>query len=70
MKIGSNEKCNAFDWNKSEMRVLSTLTSPAKIQSFLDTLEYSAESRYRSPRSVLATVRHIAMTGQFLQPWP
>ncbi|MGA9408237.1 MAG: hypothetical protein WBW71_13975 [Bacteroidota bacterium] len=36
------------------MRVISTLTSPAKIQSFLDTLEYSAESRYRSPRSVLS----------------
>jgi hypothetical protein len=43
----------AADWTKSEMRMLSTLTSPAKIQRFLDTLEYSAESRYRSPRAVL-----------------
>jgi hypothetical protein len=33
--------------------VLSTLTSPVEIQEFLDTLEYSAESRYRSPRTVL-----------------
>ena len=40
-------------WTKSELRLLSSLTSPGKIQAFLDTLEYSAESRYRSPRSVL-----------------
>ena len=41
------------DWSKPELRILSRLTSPARIQSFLDTLEYSSESRYRSPRSVL-----------------
>ena len=41
------------DWSKAEERTLSQLTSPVKIQSFLDSLEYSAESRYRSPRSVL-----------------
>lgn len=41
------------DWTKRELRLLSTLTTPNKIQTFLDTLEYSAESRYRSPRSVL-----------------
>ncbi len=40
-------------WTKSELRLLSSLSSPDKIQSFLDTLEYSAESRYRSPQSVL-----------------
>jgi hypothetical protein len=41
------------DWTKSELKILSGLSSPVKIQRFLDTLEYSAESRYRSPRSVL-----------------
>ncbi|MGA7160273.1 MAG: hypothetical protein WBZ48_04685 [Bacteroidota bacterium] len=53
MKIGSKQKYNSAEWNKSESRILSILTSPFKIQSFLDTLKYSAESRYRSPRSVL-----------------
>ena len=40
-------------WMEKELRLLSTLSSPQKIQEFLDTLEYSAESRYRSPSSVL-----------------
>jgi len=41
------------EWTKTEMKTLSALTSPVKIQGFLDTLEYSSESRYRSPRTVL-----------------
>jgi len=40
-------------WTKKELKILSSLTSPHEIQVFLDTLEYSAEPRYRSPRSVL-----------------
>lgn len=43
----------SVSWTKSELKLLSSLSSPDKIQTFLDTLEYSAESRYRSPRSVL-----------------
>ena len=38
---------------KREARTISRLTSPAKIQSFLDSLPYSDETRYRSPLSVL-----------------
>ncbi len=53
MNFRTKHNRGAADWTKSEMRMLSTLTSPAKIQRFLDTLEYSAESRYRSPRTVL-----------------
>jgi hypothetical protein len=53
MKQRTNHSLSTADWTRSEMRVLSSLTSPVKIQGFLDTLEYSAESRYRSPRSVL-----------------
>jgi len=45
---------NLLDWSETEKRVLRGLTSPVKIQEFLDSLPYSAESRYRSPRSVLA----------------
>ncbi len=40
-------------WTNLELKALSRLTSPVKIQQYLDTLQYSAESRYRSPRSVL-----------------
>jgi hypothetical protein len=40
-------------WNKEELDIFKSLTTPAKIQSFLDSIPYSEESRYRSPRSVL-----------------
>ncbi|MFA6468202.1 MAG: hypothetical protein WCW35_04830 [Bacteroidota bacterium] len=40
-------------WTASERKTLRTLTTPFKIQQLLDTMEYSAESRYRSPRTVL-----------------
>jgi hypothetical protein len=53
MKLSTKHNRRTADWTKPEMRILSSLTSPIKIQKFLDTLEYSAESRYRSPRSVL-----------------
>ncbi len=53
MKLLTKHNRRAADWTKPEMRILSSLTSPVKIQEFLDSLEYSAESRYRSPRSVL-----------------
>ena len=53
MKHRTKHDPNAADWTKPEMRVLSTLTSPVKIQEFLDILKYSADSRYRSPRTVL-----------------
>jgi len=38
---------------KKELKVFSKLTSPVKIQNFLDSLPYSTEERYRCPRSVL-----------------
>src|SRR3989304_6280840 len=37
----------------SERRVMARLTSPEKIQAFLDTLIYSDENAYRSPLRVL-----------------
>lgn len=40
-------------WTQAEARVLDTLTSPDRIQAFLDSLPYSADPIYRSPRSVL-----------------
>jgi hypothetical protein len=38
---------------RAEARVVSRLTTPAKIQSFLDSIEYSEEERYRCPLTVL-----------------
>ena len=39
--------------SKSEYRVLGGLKTPAKIQAFLDDLEYSTEETYRCPLRVL-----------------
>ena len=39
--------------NKKELKLISGLTSPVKIQAFLDSIPYSAEDIYRSPARVL-----------------
>lgn len=44
---------STFSWTKQELKILHSLSSPFKIQEFLDSTEYSAESRYRCPRTVL-----------------
>ena len=45
----------AFDQslNKKELDIISNLTSPVKIQAFLDSIPYSAEDIYRCPLRVL-----------------
>jgi hypothetical protein len=40
-------------FTKPEIQIFTKLTSPFKIQVFLDSLPYSDEERYRCPRSVL-----------------
>jgi hypothetical protein len=40
-------------WTTKELQILRTLSTPYKIQQFLDATAYSTESHYRSPRSVL-----------------
>jgi len=39
--------------HKKELKVFSRLTSPVKIQNFLDSLSYNDEERYRCPQNVL-----------------
>ena len=39
--------------SQSETRLVDGLTTPFRIQSFLDSIEYSEEERYRSPLTVL-----------------
>lgn len=40
-------------FDRKELKVFARLDSPRAIQSFLDRMPYSAEERYRCPRSVL-----------------
>ena len=54
MKRKKDRSRHPGTWEAGEERVLARLTSPVRIQEFLDSLPYSAEARYRSPRSVLA----------------
>jgi hypothetical protein len=53
-------------WSSAERRVLARLTSPWKVQEFLDGVPYSTEPVYRSPRSVLRDrVAHCVDGGLF-----
>lgn len=40
-------------WTKEERQLLRTCSTPYNIQLFLDSIDYSTESLYRCPRSVL-----------------
>ncbi|HOY67764.1 MAG TPA: hypothetical protein PLP29_12820 [Candidatus Ozemobacteraceae bacterium] len=40
-------------WNADELSIFGSLESPVAIQAFLDTVPYSSDPVYRSPRSVL-----------------
>jgi len=46
-------KKSTVQWSADEKNQLTRLTTPKKIQEYLDAIDYSAESIYRSPRSVL-----------------
>ncbi|HLP18173.1 MAG TPA: hypothetical protein VK470_18080 [Bacteroidota bacterium] len=50
-------------WTQEERVILSRLKSPIRIQEYLDTLEYSSESRYRSPRSVMRDTKGHCFDG-------
>jgi hypothetical protein len=48
---------------KTESRRISGLTSPVKIQAFLDGIEYSEEVRYRCPLTVLRDMKGHCFDG-------
>jgi len=50
-------------WSADEAALLSSLRSPAEIQSFLDAARYSADPIYRSPRSVMRDRRAHCFDG-------
>lgn len=53
-------------WTKQELSILRNLKNPASIQSFLDSIPYSSESKYRSPRSVLRDKKAHCYDGALL----
>lgn len=52
-----------MSWNRKEEKILARLHTPAAIQEFIDTTEYSADPIYRCPRSVLRDRRAHCMDG-------
>jgi hypothetical protein len=48
---------------KAEVRRIAGITSPVKIQSFLDSIEYSEEVRYRCPLTVLRDMKGHCFDG-------
>ena len=48
---------------KTEVARIAGLTSPLKIQAFLDTIEYSEEVRYRCPLTVLRDMKGHCFDG-------
>lgn len=53
-------------WTRDELAVFDRLDSPHRIQQFLDTVPYSTEPVYRSPRSVLRDRKAHCLDGALL----
>jgi hypothetical protein len=54
------------DWSPEERALLDGLDSPARVQAFLDSIPYSTDPIYRSPRSVLRDRRAHCVDGALL----
>lgn len=52
-------------WNDEERAVLDALSTPWRIQEFLNRVDYSADPIYRSPRSVLRDRKAHCTDGAF-----
>lgn len=55
-------KTNSF-WTADELRIIRTLSTPYKIQEFLNSVAYSTESHYRCPRTVVKDRRAHCFDG-------
>jgi hypothetical protein len=53
MTTSPSDSTGPAAWTAEERAILAELESPVKIQSFIDSVPYSADPVYRSPRSVL-----------------
>jgi hypothetical protein len=52
-RSSSTRRAQTARWTPGERKALRALETPAQVQAFLDSLPYSADPIYRSPRSVL-----------------
>lgn len=59
----ASKKLYKIDWDPEELRILTTLDSPYKIQGFLDKIDYNAIIETRSPRFVIRNKRAHCMEG-------
>lgn len=50
-------------WNSKELNLLRKLSTPRKIQDYLDTTSYSDDPIYRSPRSVMRDCKAHCFDG-------
>ena len=53
-------------WTKKELKILDGLDTPRKVQDFIDSLRYSPEDVYRSPRTVLRERTACCLDGAAL----
>lgn len=53
LHLKKNIDFNVF-WTATELAIFQQLNNPAQIQAFLDTIPYSEDPIYRSPKTVLA----------------
>jgi hypothetical protein len=53
-------------WSSAERKIFRTLTTPFKIQTYLDNIPYSGDPFYRSPRSVLRDQKAHCFDGALL----
>jgi hypothetical protein len=51
--VSRQRRTDRNGWTAAERRLLGRLTSPDRIQAYLDGIGYSADPIYRSPRSVM-----------------
>jgi len=56
----------AEPWNESERQLLDSLTTPEKIQVFLDSIPYNVEITCRSPRRVMRDRRAHCFEGSMM----
>ncbi len=52
-----------MNWTKKELRILLSLTTPSRIQAYLDETPYSTEVCYRCPHSVMRDRRAHCFDG-------
>lgn len=64
--MSQSEKFDLEPWTGDERVILRQLTSPARVQDFLDEIPYSTSDDYRSPRQVIRDRQAHCFDGALL----